>query len=63
MNRRALLSAMIALMAIGVAAGHGEPLVARAPRPYPADLLALVRGAATTVPGALPARINYIKFA
>jgi glyoxylase-like metal-dependent hydrolase (beta-lactamase superfamily II) len=63
MKGRALLSAMIALTVIGVAAGHGEQLVAQSARPYQADLLSLVRGAAAMIPGALPARINYIKFA
>jgi glyoxylase-like metal-dependent hydrolase (beta-lactamase superfamily II) len=63
MKSRALLSAMIALAAIGVATGHAEQLVAEAVRPYPADLLSLVRRAAAMIPGALPARINYIKFA
>jgi hypothetical protein len=63
MKRCALLSALIALIAIGVAAGRGEQLVAEAARPYPADLLGRVRGAAAIIPGALPARINYVKFA
>jgi hypothetical protein len=63
MKRRALLSLVIALTAIGVAAGQGEQLVAEAARPYAADLLSLVRGAAAMIPGAPPARINYIKFA
>jgi glyoxylase-like metal-dependent hydrolase (beta-lactamase superfamily II) len=63
MKSRALLSVVIALAAIGVAAAHAEQLVAEAVRPYPADLLSLVRRAAAMIPGALPARINYIKFA
>jgi glyoxylase-like metal-dependent hydrolase (beta-lactamase superfamily II) len=61
MRIRALLSVMIALAAIGAA--DGERLVAEAARPYPKDLLSLVRGAAAMIPGAAPARINYIKFA
>jgi hypothetical protein len=52
---------VIALAAIGVA--YGERPVAEAARPYPKNLLSLVRGAAAMIPGALPARINYIKFA
>jgi hypothetical protein len=55
---------VIALAAIGVAAAaYGERPVAEAARPYPKNLLSLVRGAAAMLPGALPARINYIKFA
>jgi glyoxylase-like metal-dependent hydrolase (beta-lactamase superfamily II) len=62
MKTLVLLCSMIALVA-GVAAGHTEQLVRQAAQPYRADLLSRVRQAATAVPGALPARVNYIKFA
>ena len=64
MKKLAFLCAMIALAAIVVAAeSRGEPLAPQAAQPYRADLLSLVRRAATMIPGALPTRINYIKFA
>jgi hypothetical protein len=71
MMKLALLCAMIALAAVGVSAcrrvgvsaGRGEPLVPQTAQPYRADLLSAVRRAAAMVPGSLPARINYIKFA
>jgi glyoxylase-like metal-dependent hydrolase (beta-lactamase superfamily II) len=58
-----LLCSVIALAALGAASGHGAQLVRQAAQPYQANLLSRVRQAADTVPGALPARINYIKFA
>jgi hypothetical protein len=42
---------------------RGEPLLPQEAQPYSADLLARVRLAAMTVPGALPSRINYVKLA
>lgn len=62
MKKLALLCVMIALFALDAAAG-GEPLVPQATQPYRADLLSRLRRAAAMVPGALPVRINYIKFA
>jgi glyoxylase-like metal-dependent hydrolase (beta-lactamase superfamily II) len=45
------------------AAVHGQPLIPQDAQAYGADLLARVRGAAKTIPGALPLIINYIKIA
>jgi glyoxylase-like metal-dependent hydrolase (beta-lactamase superfamily II) len=58
--------AMLALLSFGsLGAGsvHAEPLVPRDPQPYGADLLARVRQAAASIPGARPTAINYVKFA
>src|SRR5882724_7216390 len=53
--------AVVALLSFGSV--HGEPLVPRDPQPYGADLLARVRAAAASIPGARPTAINYVKFA
>src|SRR5262249_6115028 len=42
---------------------RSEPLIPQNVQPYSADLLGLVRRAATAIPGALPSGINYIKVA
>jgi glyoxylase-like metal-dependent hydrolase (beta-lactamase superfamily II) len=63
MKTLVMLCSMISLVAGGVAAGHSEQLVRQAAQPYRADLLSRVRQAAAALPGALPARVNYIKFA
>jgi glyoxylase-like metal-dependent hydrolase (beta-lactamase superfamily II) len=49
---------MLAMAGIAAVAARSEPLV-----PQDADLLARVRAAAATIPGALPTRINYLKIA
>jgi glyoxylase-like metal-dependent hydrolase (beta-lactamase superfamily II) len=54
---------LLAWVAVAAAPVRGEPLLPETARPYPADLLARVRAAAATIPGAPPSRINYVKFA
>jgi glyoxylase-like metal-dependent hydrolase (beta-lactamase superfamily II) len=54
---------LLAWVAVAAAPVRGEPLVPETAQPYPADLLARVRTAAATIPGAPPSRINYVKFA
>jgi glyoxylase-like metal-dependent hydrolase (beta-lactamase superfamily II) len=54
---------VLALVGLGSLTARAEPLLPREAQPYSADLLARVRVAATTVPGAPPARINYVKLA
>ena len=63
MKTLVLLCSIIALVAVGAAASHSGQLVRPAALPYQADLLSRLRQAAYTVPGALPTRINYVKFA
>jgi len=53
---------MLAMASMSVAA-RSEPLIPQNDQPYSADLLGLVRRAATAIPGALPSGINYIKVA
>jgi glyoxylase-like metal-dependent hydrolase (beta-lactamase superfamily II) len=53
---------MMAVASMSVAA-RSEPLIPQNVQPYSADLLGLVRRAATAIPGALPSGINYIKVA
>jgi glyoxylase-like metal-dependent hydrolase (beta-lactamase superfamily II) len=57
------LLGVLAMVGIGSLPARSEPLLPRGAQPYSADLLARVRVAAATIPGALPSRINYIKFA
>jgi glyoxylase-like metal-dependent hydrolase (beta-lactamase superfamily II) len=54
---------VLALACLGSAQLRGEPLIPQEAKPYSADLLARVRVAATTIPGAQPSRINYVKLA
>ena len=56
------LLAVLAIAGMSVAA-QSEPLIPQGVQPYSADLLGLVRRAATAIPGALPSGINYIKVA
>src|SRR3954464_12445113 len=56
------LLAVLAIAGISVAA-RIEPLIPQHAQPYSADLLGLVRRAATAIPGAQPAGINYVKVA
>ena len=62
MKKLALLG-VLAVAGISALAARGEPLVPQEAQPYGADLLARVRQAAATIPGAQPSRINYVKFA
>jgi glyoxylase-like metal-dependent hydrolase (beta-lactamase superfamily II) len=55
--------AVLAILGLGSLRVCGESLLPQEAQPYGADLLARVRIAAATVPGAQPSRINYIKFA
>src|SRR5712671_2467388 len=55
--------ALLSFGSLGAGSVHGEPLVPRDPQPYGADLLARVRQAAASIPGARPTAINYVKFA
>jgi glyoxylase-like metal-dependent hydrolase (beta-lactamase superfamily II) len=59
MKKLALL-VLLALLSLALRTG---PLSAQESTSYGADLLARVRQAAATIPGALPARINYVKLA
>src|SRR5436190_23382597 len=61
--KRLALFGVLAIAAIAALAVRSEPLVPQDAQPYSADLLARVRRAATTIPGALPSRINYVKVA
>src|SRR3954464_15016536 len=56
------LLAVLAIAGISVVA-RSEPLIPQHAQPYSADLLGLVRRAATAIPGAQPASINYVKVA
>jgi len=56
------LLAVLAIASMSVTV-RGEPLIPQNVQPYSADLLGLVRRAATAIPGALPSSINYIKVA
>ena len=62
MKKLALLG-MLAIAVFAAGAARSEPLVPQDAQPYSADLLARVRAAAATIPGALPTRINYLKLA
>ena len=62
MKKLALLG-MLAIAVFAAGAARSEPLVPQDAQPYSADLLARVRAAAATIPGALPTRINYLKIA
>jgi glyoxylase-like metal-dependent hydrolase (beta-lactamase superfamily II) len=55
-----LVALSIASMSV---AARSEPLIPQNVQPYSADLLGLVRRAATAIPGAQPSAINYIKVA
>jgi glyoxylase-like metal-dependent hydrolase (beta-lactamase superfamily II) len=57
------IAGAIALACLCASPMRADDLVPREPQPYAADLLARVRLAASTVPGASPARINYLKMA
>jgi glyoxylase-like metal-dependent hydrolase (beta-lactamase superfamily II) len=61
MKRLGLL-AVLAVAGMSVAT-QGAQLIPQPAQPYSADLLALVRRAATAIPGAQPSGINYIKVA
>jgi glyoxylase-like metal-dependent hydrolase (beta-lactamase superfamily II) len=54
---------LLAWVAVAAPPVRSEPLLPETAQPYPADLLARVRAAAATIPGAPPSRINYVKFA
>jgi glyoxylase-like metal-dependent hydrolase (beta-lactamase superfamily II) len=56
------LLAALAIAGISVVA-RSEPLIPQQAQPYSADLLGLVRRAATAIPGAQPSGINYVKVA
>jgi glyoxylase-like metal-dependent hydrolase (beta-lactamase superfamily II) len=62
MKTFALLGILV-MAGVAVLAAHGETLVPQDAQAYSADLLARVRAAAATIPGALPTRINYLKVA
>ena len=62
MKKLALLG-MLAIAVFAAGAARSEPLVPQDAQPYSADLLARVRAASATIPGALPTRINYLKIA
>jgi glyoxylase-like metal-dependent hydrolase (beta-lactamase superfamily II) len=55
--------AVLAMLGPGSLPVRGEPLLPQEAQPYGADLLARVRAAATVIPGAPPAGINYVKLA
>jgi hypothetical protein len=61
-KKLALLGAL-AMVSMGSLTARSQPLLPQDAQPYSADLLARVRVAATTIPGAQPSRINYVKFA
>jgi hypothetical protein len=61
--RKLLLLGALAFASMGGLAAQSQPLVPLDAQIYSAALLARVRVAATTIPGALPTRINYIKLA
>src|SRR5262245_63324249 len=56
------LLAVLAIASMSVTV-RSEPLIPQNVQPYSADLLGLVRRAATAIPGAQPSSINYIKVA
>jgi glyoxylase-like metal-dependent hydrolase (beta-lactamase superfamily II) len=58
-----MLALLGVLAMLGSSPVRSEPLVPQTAQPYGADLLARVRGAALTIPGALPSSINHLKFA
>src|SRR4051812_33229999 len=60
-NPRGFLAALAILVLCSSA--RAEPLVPDIAPAYLADLLARVRAAATTIPGAAPSGINYLKLA
>jgi glyoxylase-like metal-dependent hydrolase (beta-lactamase superfamily II) len=62
MKTFALLGILV-MAGVAALAAHGETLVTQDAQAYSADLLARVRAAAATIPGALPTRINYLKVA
>jgi glyoxylase-like metal-dependent hydrolase (beta-lactamase superfamily II) len=62
MKKLALLG-MLAMAGIAAVAARSETLVPQDAQAYSTDLLARVRAAAATIPGALPTRINYLKIA
>jgi glyoxylase-like metal-dependent hydrolase (beta-lactamase superfamily II) len=58
------LGLLVVLAIAGMSASaRSEPLIPQNVQPYSADLLGLVRRAATAIPGAQPSGINYIKVA
>jgi hypothetical protein len=61
--KKLVMSMALALACIAALPLRGEVLIPQDFQPYAADLLARVRVAATVIPGALPARINYVKLA
>jgi glyoxylase-like metal-dependent hydrolase (beta-lactamase superfamily II) len=63
MTKVRLLAAILVLAAFPLLAVPGAAQVSEVSQLYQANLLSLVRAAATTIPGPLPARINYLKFA
>ena len=54
---------ILAIASVTTLTVNSQPLLPQDAQPYSADLLARVRQAAATIPGAAPLRINYIKFA
>jgi glyoxylase-like metal-dependent hydrolase (beta-lactamase superfamily II) len=63
MKRLAVLLGMLALVGLAAVPARSESLVPQDSQPYSSDLLARVRAAAATSPGALPTRINFVKVA
>ncbi len=57
------LFGVLAMVGLAALPARAEPLLPQEAQPYAADLLARVRAAAATVPGAQPSRINYVKLA
>ena len=58
------LGLLVVLAIAGMsAAARSEPLIPQNVQPYSADLLGLVRRAATAIPGAQPSGISYVKLA
>jgi glyoxylase-like metal-dependent hydrolase (beta-lactamase superfamily II) len=58
-----VLLGMLVMVGVVAVAARSETLVPQDAQAYSADLLARVRAAAATIPGAPPARINFVKVA
>jgi hypothetical protein len=54
---------VLAILGLACLPARGESLLPQEAQPYGSDLLVRVRAAATTIPGARPSRINYVKLA
>src|SRR5262249_24828563 len=61
--KRLLFWGRLAILAVWIPSSHAETLVPDVPHPYAGDLLAKVRVAAKSVPGAFPTSVNFIKIA